>query len=149
DHTPALTGRPRAVHGVAYLHNAHRVEVASLTQHKSSEYGRLFTADDKADVIDHLRAVLDPDASWHANVDAGDEFARYEHRPTNPLLDLAAAEIQDREQFVLLDEQRVAYELVLHAVERSRAAQTRTVIIVEGGPGSGKSVIALSLLGEL
>jgi hypothetical protein len=51
--------------------------------------------------------------------------------------------------FVLLDEQRDAYNYVLHAVERARRANTKTAVIVSGGPGSGKSVIALSLLGEL
>lgn len=149
DHTPALADRPRAVSGVAYLHNAHRSDVAPLTQYRVDEHSRLFTMDDKADFVAHLRARLDETAHRDANRMAGDEFLGFEHQPSKPLLTLAAAEIQDREQFVLLDEQKVAYELVLHAVERSRAAQTRTIVIVEGGPGSGKSVIALSLLGEL
>lgn len=64
-------------------------------------------------------------------------------------MSLAADEVRDREQFVLLDEQRVAYELVLHAVANARRLDTKTVVVVTGGPGSGKSVIALSLLGEL
>jgi hypothetical protein len=62
---------------------------------------------------------------------------------------VAAAEIRDRKQFVLLAEQRLAYDLVLHAVDRAHKQDTKTVVIVTGGPGSGKSVIALSLLGEL
>ncbi len=37
----------------------------------------------------------------------------------------------------------------MHAVERARAANSKSVVVVEGGPGSGKSVIALSILGEL
>ncbi|MGC7102523.1 DNA/RNA helicase domain-containing protein, partial [Amycolatopsis lurida] len=149
DHTPALADRPRSVHGIAYLHNASRADVLTLTQYATSEYGRLFTKDDKAQLTEHLVAVLDPAAERRTNAEAGDEFLGFAHRPTKSLLDLAAREIQDREQFVLLDEQRVAYELVMQAVERSRAAQTRTVVVVEGGPGSGKSVIALSLLGAL
>ncbi|WP_284328869.1 DUF2075 domain-containing protein [Demequina litorisediminis] len=76
-------------------------------------------------------------------------FYRRPLRPPNRLLKVAAAEIRDREQFVLLDEQRVAYELVLRAVESARSADSKEVVIVTGGPGSGKSVIALSLLGEL
>ena len=62
---------------------------------------------------------------------------------------VAADEIRRREQFVLLDNQRVAYDLVLHAVDRAREADQKRVIVITGGPGSGKSVIALSLLGEL
>jgi len=37
----------------------------------------------------------------------------------------------------------------LHAVETARRADTKSVIVITGGPGSGKSVIALSLLGKL
>jgi uncharacterized protein len=39
--------------------------------------------------------------------------------------------------------------LVLHATEVARAGDFKSVVVVSGGPGSGKSVIALSLLGEL
>ena len=38
----------------------------------------------------------------------------------------------------------MAYELVLHAVEQGAAADHKEVVVVTGGPGSGKSVIALS-----
>src|SRR5690606_38516189 len=66
--------------------------------------------------------------------------------PTRRSSDL---EIRDREQFVLLDEQRVAYEIVLREVEAARQADGKSVVVIAGAPGSGKSVIALSLLGEL
>jgi hypothetical protein len=69
--------------------------------------------------------------------------------PSRQLLKVAADEVQTREQFTLLDEQQVAYRLVLTAVERARSADTKQVIVITGGPGSGKSVIALSLIGEL
>jgi hypothetical protein len=146
DHTPALARRPRAVHGIAYLHNARRANVAAG---RIDEYGRLFTMDDRAKSVDHLRSLLAADATRDANRDAGDEFLGFEHRPTKPFLTHVAAELKDREQFVLLDDQVVAYEVVLEAVVRSKAAKTRTVVIVMGGPGSGKSVIALSLVAEL
>ena len=57
--------------------------------------------------------------------------------------------MQTREQFVLLAEQTLAYELVIHEVDKARRADSKSVVLVTGGPGSGKSVIALSLLGEL
>ena len=51
---------------------------------------------------------------------------------------------------MLLAEQQLAYGLVLHAVDRAhRGMPAKTGVIVTGGPGSGKSVIALALLGEL
>ena len=50
---------------------------------------------------------------------------------------------------MLLDEQQVAFRTVQQAVESAGDENTKTVVIVLGGPGSGKSVVALSLLGEL
>src|SRR5260221_9338259 len=69
--------------------------------------------------------------------------------PSTQLLAVAAAEIREREQFVLLDEQKLAFNLVMHAVELARAGDSKTVIVVSGGAGTGQSVIALSLPGEL
>ena len=78
-----------------------------------------------------------------------DVFLSSRIAPSRQLLSVAAAEIRDREQFILLDQQQLAFRLVLHATEAARAGNSKTVVIVAGGPGSGKSVIALSLLGEL
>ena len=63
--------------------------------------------------------------------------------PSQQLLAVAADEVQSREQFTLLAEQRLAYELVMHEVEKARRADSKSVVLVTGGPGSGKSVIAL------
>lgn len=149
DSTPALAERPNVVHGIAYLHNATGAGISSLKQYSPSNFGQLFTLDDKAELRQHLRAVLDPAGERDDALNAGDDFLHFQHRPSKPLLNLAASEIQEREQFVLLDEQKVAYKLVMHAVDKAHAANTRTVVVVVGGPGSGKSVIALSLVGEL
>jgi DUF2075 family protein len=50
--------------------------------------------------------------------------------------------------FVLLDKQREAYDLIIHAIEeqtKELATGARLVVIVEGPPGSGKSVLAAQL----
>lgn len=69
-------------------------------------------------------------------------------RTSNPLLTLVAKELQEREQSVLLDEQRVADEQVMRAVQHARAANTRRAVVL-GGPGFGRSAIALGSVGEL
>jgi hypothetical protein len=51
--------------------------------------------------------------------------------------------------FVLIDGQLDAFNYVVHAVERARRSDTKSAVIISGGPGSGKSVIALSLMGQL
>lgn len=54
--------------------------------------------------------------------------------------------------FVLLDQQRQAYDLILHEIEKhaAMAAQgKRLVVLVEGPPGSGKSVLAAQLWAKM
>jgi hypothetical protein len=150
DSTPSLAEQPGAVHGLAYLHNALESGVWRLSRYEMDDYGRLYTMDTRTQMTDRLKSLLDPDPTTRdAAGRAAEDLLNARHAPSKPLLDLAASEIQDREQFVLIDEQQVAYSSVMQAVERARTSRTQTVVIVVGGPGSGKSVIALSLLGEL
>jgi uncharacterized protein len=146
DFTAAWQGSTETVCGAAYLHNATEHGVAPLRQLAESGHARLFTGDRRAEFMDFLRSRLAPDTPGAPYADA---FLSSRAVPSRQLLAVAAAEIRDREQFVLLDQQQLAYKLVLHAAEAARADDAKSVIIVTGGPGSGKSVIALSLLGEL
>ncbi len=50
---------------------------------------------------------------------------------------------------MLLDEQLVAYNAILDAVGHAGTNQQNVVFLIEGGPGTGKSVIALNLVAEL
>lgn len=146
DFLPGLESDAESVVATAYLHNATEHSIADLRMTAASEHVRLFTGQRKGEFLDYLRTRLDPAVS---GVEAADYLLGLRAGPSRQLLSVAAQEIRDREQFVLLDEQRVAYEMVLHEVERARAADTKSVVLVSGGPGTGKSVIALSLLGEL
>ncbi len=146
DFLPALEGREKNFSAVAYLHNATDAGISDLRDLPDSEFVRMFSGQRKSQFIDFLHTKFDSTVSGSA---AADELLGMKAGPSRQLLDFAAREIKDREQFVLLDEQKLAFDLVLHEVERARAADTKTVVIISGGPGSGKSVIALSLLGEL
>ncbi|MFP5218386.1 MAG: DNA/RNA helicase domain-containing protein [Actinomycetes bacterium] len=147
DFTKSLHDVPDAVTGAAYLHNAtDDGAVADLRDYPQDRYGRLFTGAGRAQWLDFLRQQLDDSV---AGAPYADVLLQSASAPSKQLLAVAADEVQRREQFVLLDRQRLAYELVLHAVERSRREDRKSVVVVTGGPGSGKSVIALSLLGEL
>lgn len=146
DFLPGLEADPEAVTAAAYLHNATDHGVADLRIAGAEEHVRLFTGQRKSDFLDYLKTRLDPHVP---GTEAADRLLGLRAGPSRQLLSIAAQEIRDRAQFVLLDEQRVAYELVLHQVERARSADAKSVIIVSGGPGTGKSVIALSLMGEL
>jgi len=145
DFTRALDGHEERVVGVAYLHNATRQSVDGLYDMPAGPHGRMFTGDERGAFRDYLRGRLSPVDGVHA----ADLLRASRISPSRQLMAVAAAEIREREQFILLDEQQIAYSLVVRAVERARASDAKEVIVVTGGPGSGKSVIALSLLGEL
>ena len=145
DFTASLRGEDHSVRGVAYLHNASDLDVDGLFELAATERTRLFTKSRRGAFLEYLCSQFAP-ASGAA---AADRLLASAVRPSKQLLNLAAAEIKDREQFTLISEQRRAYEIVLHVVHKARRSDAKEVIIVTGGPGSGKSVIALSLLGEL
>jgi hypothetical protein len=134
-----------SIAGVAYLHNATDIDLADLWMSPQDDWGRMYTGQRRGEFLTYLRQILAP-TSGAASADL---LMGSAIRPSKQLLSLAAEEVQRREQFVLLDEQQVAYSLVMRAVEQSHRSNTKEVIIVSGGPGSGKSVIALSLLGDL
>ncbi|NLG06683.1 MAG: DUF2075 domain-containing protein [Candidatus Pacebacteria bacterium] len=67
-------------------------------------------------------------------------------RPSKRLIDCVNAMFKGNQEFILLDEQKVAYETALHNAINSKE---KTVIIVKGGPGTGKSVVSMNLFGGL
>jgi DUF2075 family protein len=143
--TRALERERDSVVGAAYLHNAEDRDMAGLRFVPESEQARLFTKSGRGAWIGFLQSRLAPKSGRIS----ADQLLNSRIAPSRRLLDLATAEICSREQFVLLDEQQVAFSLVMRAVEPARSGNGKSVVVVTGGPGSGKSVIALSLLGEL
>ena len=144
DFAAVLEGHPERVSTIAYLHNATDFGVADLLERPDSA-ARIFTGQRRGAFQDYLRSVFAP----VSGAEAADVLLGSRIAPSKQLMALAADEVQRREMFVLLDEQREAYEYVRHSVERARRQNTKTAVVVAGGPGSGKSVIALSLMGQL
>lgn len=56
--------------------------------------------------------------------------------------------LKGNREFVLIDDQKVAFETAVSAGKRA-SEDRKQVVIVQGGPGTGKSVIAISLLNHL
>ncbi|MGP3986803.1 DNA/RNA helicase domain-containing protein [Streptomyces sp. 3N207] len=142
----AVAGHGHRVSGAAYLHNATEFGVSGLRTIEVDDQGQLFTEERRGEFLDYLRSKLSNKAP---GAPMGDAFLSGEQVPSKQLMSVAAQEVREREQFVLLDEQQVAYRMVLNAVRKAKQADHKEVVIVTGGPGTGKSVIALSLLGEL
>jgi DUF2075 family protein len=67
-------------------------------------------------------------------------------KPSKQLINHVTGLYKGNPEFILLDEQKVAYET---AYKLALDAKTKTTIIINGGPGTGKSVVSMSLLGGL
>ena len=145
DFLPGLNSDHAAISAAVYLHNATVPEVSDLFEHPVLATVPIFTSDEKHQFFEWLARRLSP----LSGVAAGDALLNQKIGPSKQLLREASKQIREREQFTLLAEQQDAYLHVLHAVRGARRADRKRVIVVSGGPGSGKSVIALSLLGEL
>lgn len=67
-------------------------------------------------------------------------------KPSKSLMDYVANIMQGKHEFILIDDQKVVYETILQV--EAKAKEKKQVIIVQGGPGTGKSVVAINLLAE-
>lgn len=67
-------------------------------------------------------------------------------RPSEQVVASLQDTLEGRHEWHLLDEQRVAYNAILDEVRRAVRADRHAVVLVRGGPGTGKTVIAVQLL---
>lgn len=70
-------------------------------------------------------------------------------KPSKSLQDSIAKMLKGNREFIMLDEQKVVYEEILNESRQSAKDDKKRVVIVKGGPGTGKSVVAVNLLAEL
>ncbi|WNM57324.1 DNA/RNA helicase domain-containing protein [Candidatus Nitrospira allomarina] len=70
------------------------------------------------------------------------------YKPSKKLMEHVAGVIEGEPSYVLLDEQLIVFERVL-ARSRRMEEQGKGVLIIKGGPGTGKSVIAINLMARL
>ena len=68
-------------------------------------------------------------------------------RPSKSLQDSLVSMLEGNDEFVMVDSQKVVYEHILGCA--SRIDDGKRVIVVDGGPGTGKSVLAINLLVRL
>jgi len=69
-------------------------------------------------------------------------------RPSKNLADDLSSMLKGNEEFIMIDDQKVVFETAISLAKKS-APDRKNVLIVEGGPGTGKSVVAINLLVNL
>ena len=66
-------------------------------------------------------------------------------KPSKALSDNLASMMKGNKEFIMIDDQKVVYETALSLARKSDQGN-KNVLIVQGGPGTGKSVVAVNLL---
>jgi uncharacterized protein len=129
----------------AYLHNYEPDNV--ITNEFYREYvekAPLFLKSDAVKLQDFIKA--------HVRYGDKDQIMyRIDHgniKPSKNLADHLVSMLKGNAEFVMVDDQKVAFETAIRNVLKASAG-TKSVLIVEGGPGTGKSVVAVNLLVEL
>lgn len=136
------------LHPCAYLHNYRRIENDPLDYKQYDVYLDDAPAFTRGQVI-KLREFI------KKSVVKGDNkkiLYKVEHgkiKPSKSLQNEIASMIKGNQEFVMIDDQKVVYEEILDISRESVNHNQKNVIIVEGGPGTGKSVLAINLLAKL
>ena len=81
----------------------------------------------------------------------GDLLYKIDHgrlKPTKTLQDSLASMVKGNKEFMLLDEQAVCYDMCLKTMAKCKEDGKKRTIVIQGGPGTGKSVLAVNLLME-
>ena len=105
----------------------------------------LFSSDDVDPLTEFLRQRLARGDGMHAlhRIEAS------KYRASKKLLDHVGSLLKGHAEYFLLDEQLVAFNRVLVEAKLGFRDKRSSTIVIRGGPGTGKSVIALNLLTEL
>src|SRR5262245_24948236 len=140
--------RPVRLSACSYLHNYLPTATDPILAPKFAEALRtnpLFDADGAESLGTYLSDRL-------ANGNGRPVLQRVEDsrfRPSRKLMDYVAETIKSRSPWILLDEQLVVFERIRSTVKSGLFGRRKQVVIVRGGPGTGKSVLAINLVADL
>ena len=148
-HTAFHEGKnPVSLAACAYLHNYPHDPDDVLYDAKFEGVLRsdpIFTMDDAPALMGYLQERLCSGRGMEVLKRV--EESRY--RPSRKLMEHVGQVINGNSRYVLLDEQVVAYDKVRALAKKGFHDRRKTAIIIKGGPGTGKSVIAIKLMADL
>ncbi len=148
DYHTAFSSGQVALGSCSYLHNLQFDPANELfnPRHEAllNSYP-IFTGDQTPD----LARFLQERVGGGGGVDVMATVLESEFKASRKLLDHVKDVIDRQDVYVLLDEQQVVFNEVLAMARESFHERGKTAVLVTGGPGTGKSVIALNLVAEL
>lgn len=132
----------------ALLHNAKRDQVEALYDDQFSgllSRAPLFTGEDATE----FKEFVQDKVGGGGGNDALDKVRRTKWEPSKKLLTHVAEVIKGQPVFTLLEHQRLAFLKVRGSALAAHKTDGHRVFIIKGGPGTGKSVVAMNLLANL
>jgi uncharacterized protein len=141
------TSLPMVLFSCAYCHNYSKIDHKGLFDpiyKKLFDEFPVYTKNDVRELADKVKDLL-------SKGDGFEIFNRFMQSPikaSKKLLENVHKVISNEISFSLLNEQLVAKNLIWSKVRKAEKNKEKSVIIVHGGPGTGKSVIAINILAE-
>lgn len=129
----------------AYLHNYKKSKKKELTAPIYEEIVKespFYIKDEE----DKLRSFISKYVSKASKRDLLFTVDNGKIRPSKALQDVLASMIKGNQEFLMIDEQKIIYEKIRNIVQDSQKDGKKYTVIVKGGPGTGKSVVAIQLL---
>jgi hypothetical protein len=136
---------PVRVTSCAYLHNCTELEVVNDSRYEEALRNTpVFVKGQKKEIVKLISDRI-------KTGDGVELLKKIDSSPTRPSLQLAEAVskmLQGKEAFVLIDDQKTVLETIIKASQDGLKGK-KQVVIVKGGPGTGKSVVAINALSRL
>ena len=132
----------------SYLHNYVRKDNDPLDDEQYKIFTDVAPAYTNGQVYD-LRKFIKKTVKKGDNKEVLYEIDHGKIRPSKSLQDSIRSMIEGNQEFVMIDEQRVVYDEIIRLSELCQEDHKKRTIICQGGPGTGKSVVAVQLLAEL
>jgi len=133
------------LHPCAYLHNY--AEDGVIRNEFYAEYINKAPVFLKSDAI-KLREFIKKHVRYGDRTNILYRIENGKIKPSKMLADSITKMIKGNQEFVMIDDQKVVYENAI-ALAKHASEKNKQVLIVKGGPGTGKSVVAINLLVEL
>lgn len=136
------------LHPCAYMHNYRKSNPEKLEGNQYKEYveeAPLFARGEVSKLREFIKASvkIGDDKQLLYDIDNG------KIKPSKSLQDSIKSMIEGNQEFIMLDDQKVVYEEILKTALLCMNDQKKRTVIVKGGPGTGKTVVAINLLAKL
>ena len=148
DYNETVQDKQIDLHPCAYLHNYLEVTPPTLLSDNYKYYLEKAPAFIKGDV-EKLRNFINKYIQYGDDKETLYMIENGKIRPSKSLQDALSNMLNGNEEFIMIDDQKIVYETALDMARKSYEDGHKRVLIVKGGPGTGKSVLAINILVKL